>query len=89
MGNQFEFIYEHSFLFEFEIVNCTLSSWSEWSDCSETCRFEDKTSNRQIEQGAAHGGYDCSGDSDLTKTESCDREDLCKGNCPTTFVLKS
>ena len=75
-------------LFTSEIVNCTLSPWSEWSDCTETCRFEDKTSKRQIAQEAAHGGYNCSGDLDLTKVESCDRDDLCGGNYPITLGLK-
>ena len=86
MSNQFEFIYGNSLPFAFEIVNCTLSPWSEWSDCTETCRFEDKTSKRKIVKEAAHGGYDCIGDTSLTKIESCDRDNLCEGNHPITFV---
>lgn len=86
MSNQLKFDYGSSLPFTSEIVNCTLSPWSDWSYCSETCRFEDKTSTRQIEQEAAYGGYDCTGD--LTKNKSCDKDDLCQGNNPITLFSK-
>ena len=65
-------------IFTYNIVNCEFSPWSEWSECIEHCRFENRISTRQIVQEAQNGGNNCSGA--FEKAESCDSKELCKGN---------
>ena len=50
-------------------INGTLSAWSEWTACSNTCGGGNKTRSRTC-TSAQNGGHDC-GESLLNQTQSC------------------
>ena len=41
-------------------IDCKVSSWSEWSDCSQSCGTGSKSRTRKIESDAKFGGSPCS-----------------------------
>lgn len=63
-----------------EPVDCKLSEWSYWSDCSKTCEGGQKTRTRTVEQEAKFGGKTC-GDSaeglQLKEVAACNDDLTC------------
>lgn len=56
-----------------EPVDCELSDWSDWSECSAECGGGEQTRTRSIITEPAHGGAACGA---LTETRACN-EHLC------------
>lgn len=50
-------------------VDCMITEWSQWSECSSTCGKAKKTRQRMIKREAANGGQKCP--KKLTKTRRC------------------
>jgi hypothetical protein len=59
-------------------VECVVSEWSEWSNCSSECGGGSKTRSRSITTNPAHGGLPCP--STLTETINCN-ENPCPIHC--------
>lgn len=53
-------------------VDCKWSSYTEWSECSQSCGGGARTSNRTILQHPINGGQECTGTA--LKTEACNLE---------------
>ncbi|MAD25540.1 MAG: hypothetical protein CMO44_15370, partial [Verrucomicrobiales bacterium] len=50
-------------------VDCVLSAWGAWTDCSATCGDGTRTKERTVETEAANGGVACEGE--MSAEESC------------------
>jgi hypothetical protein len=61
-------------------VDCVLSPFGAWTDCSATCADGTRSKERTVETEAANGGTECEGD--LKEEESCNL-----GECPIDCVL--
>ena len=61
-----------SYLLGLGIVDCRWSMFSEWSQCSKSCGWGVKKSERKIIQISSHGGKDCEGQA--TRTEKCNNQ---------------
>jgi len=59
-------------------VDCVLSDWSPWKECSATCGDGTKTRERNVTVAAQHGGKACEGA--LEATEGC-KEKECPVHC--------
>jgi hypothetical protein len=57
-------------------IDCSVSGWTTWNDCSAPCGGGKQTRNRTIMQPAQYGGKDCS---NLSETQVCNTQ-----ACPTT-----
>ena len=58
------------------VVDCVISEWSNWGDCSVTCGDGLHTSERHIVAEAEYGGQDCP--DMLTRQKQCSVES-CEG----------
>uniref|UniRef100_A0A0G4F982 WSC domain-containing protein n=1 Tax=Chromera velia CCMP2878 TaxID=1169474 RepID=A0A0G4F982_9ALVE len=61
-------------------IDCTLTPWSSWADCTVTCGHGTRQRTRQIDQTALHGGEECP--AELTQLESC-----CRPACPVPCLV--
>ena len=54
-------------------VDCVMSEWSSWTDCSKTCGGGTKTRTRKIETPSANGGVACSStfEEQACNTQAC------------------
>jgi hypothetical protein len=52
-------------------VDCVVSQWTGWGQCSTSCGEGSRTKTRSIETEAADGGVACPSESELTATEAC------------------
>jgi len=73
-------------------VDCVMSDFSEWSECSEPCGGGTRTRTRQVVSGAENGGAECGA---TEETEACNEQhcpvdcavsdfggwSTCEGNC--------
>jgi hypothetical protein len=62
-------------------VDCTVSTWSDWSGCSVSCGIGSRTRVRTIVNGGSCGGAPCD---ETTQNEYCDA-----GGCPTNCQATS
>jgi len=60
-------------------VNCALSEWSAWAECSATCGGGEHTRSRYVAVPAAHGGTQCQ--DTLTEARQCGTA-VCQGPAP-------
>ena len=44
---------------EFQEINCTVSLWEAWNECSKSCGTGSRLRSRQIVVEAANGGKSC------------------------------
>eukprot|EP00933_Yihiella_yeosuensis_P038337 TRINITY_DN3227_c0_g1_i2.p1 TRINITY_DN3227_c0_g1~~TRINITY_DN3227_c0_g1_i2.p1 ORF type:complete len:391 (-),score=62.04 TRINITY_DN3227_c0_g1_i2:319-1434(-) len=56
-------------------IDCKMSPWSDWSDCSKSCAGGTQKATRKIEVKHQHGGKACP--TDLSKSQDCN-----KSPCP-------
>jgi hypothetical protein len=63
-------------------VHCTVSEWSPWTACTETCGTGAASRARSIVTHAQHGGYVCP--TDLAETTECNTQP-----CPTHCAVSS
>jgi hypothetical protein len=63
--------------FSYFVVDCSWSSWDEWTSCSKTCDGGIRRSKRTVSVELSHGGMECEGTS--TRIEVCNRHN-CRGN---------
>jgi len=56
------------------VIDCRVSEWSEWSDCSTNCGIGEATRTRTIIHPPANGGRECG---DLEQTKVCRTEGGC------------
>ena len=54
------------------IVDCKWSVFNDWSECSKSCGWGVKTSERKIIEASSHGGKDCVGKA--KRTEKCNNQ---------------
>jgi len=69
-------------------IDCKVSSWGPWSDCSKSCGGGTSGRSRTIKREPAHGGKECP--STLTEEKACNTEacpDEKEDNSPTDCVL--
>ena len=67
------------------IVDCKWSVFNDWSECSKSCGWGVKTSERKIIEASSHGGKDCVGKA--TRTEKCNYQP-CAGTMKVVFNKK-
>lgn len=53
-------------------VDCQLSEWGAWSDCTATCEGGQQTQTRSVVHEAKHGGVSC--DRVLSRTQGCNTQ---------------
>ena len=72
------------------IVNCSLTIWSNWSNCTAgtDCGTGKGTQSRvrRVERGAQHGGWDCQGELEETRTCILELED-CRSAAGTVVAV--
>jgi len=56
-------------------IDCELTGWSEWSECSKTCLVGTHTRSRLVKREAENGGNAC--DAERSETQNCNI-----GSCP-------
>jgi hypothetical protein len=56
-------------------IDCVMSGWRQWGSCDTTCGDGTRTRDRDILQGASHGGAECL---DEEETQNCKAN--CNGN---------
>jgi len=61
-----------------EPVNCEVSNWSKWSDCSKECGEGTKTRRRTVTRYPEYNGRSCP---ELTETRSCKKKDCTVEKC--------
>jgi hypothetical protein len=57
------------------IVNCQLSPWSDWSQCTKVCDGGTQTRTREILQQASAGGSPCPDSRGLSETRLCNTQE--------------
>eukprot|EP00929_Paragymnodinium_shiwhaense_P050191 TRINITY_DN25294_c0_g2_i1.p1 TRINITY_DN25294_c0_g2~~TRINITY_DN25294_c0_g2_i1.p1 ORF type:complete len:1607 (+),score=365.13 TRINITY_DN25294_c0_g2_i1:131-4951(+) len=65
-------------------IDCALSSWSSWTDCSATCDGGEQGRVRQIDEMPQYGGKPCDGG--LSEVRECGRS-RCHGPTPTNCAF--
>jgi hypothetical protein len=58
-------------------INCNVSEWSTWGDCSKACGGGEQKRTRTVKTAAANGGAECGA---LSESQSCN-EQGCPINC--------
>jgi hypothetical protein len=61
-----------------EKVDCVLSSWEAWTECSKSCGGGEKSRKRTIQTPAKNGGEGCVGT--VAESAACN-EQVCDGGC--------